>query len=100
MQEIHEKKSLINAYVKEAIELEKKGLKAVFKESTALVYPAEFQAVLHQNSALKTAFDALMPGRKRAYNLFFSAPKQSKTREARIEKSIPKILDGKGLDDD
>lgn len=86
-------------FIHEAIAAEKAGLKVNFKESKSLVYPEELQKILDKLPALKTAFEALTPGRQRAYNLYFTAPKQSKTRESRIEKSIPKILDGKGLTD-
>ena len=72
-------------------------MKVDFKEKTALIFPEEFQQQLDDNPALKAAFEALTPGRQRAYNLHFSAPKQSKTRESRILKCIPKILEGKGM---
>ena len=91
--------SIIKTYVFEAIEVEKAGLKVAFKKSTEIVYPAEFEAVIAENPEIKTAFIALTPGRQKAYNLYFSAPKQAKTREARIEKCIPMILNGKGLND-
>ena len=70
-----------------------------FKKTTELIFPEEFQNKLDENPALKTAFAALTPGRQRAYNLYFSAPKQSKTRESRVEKCIQQILNGKGLND-
>jgi len=70
-----------------------------FKKNTELIFPEEFQNKLNENPALKTAFDALTPGRQTAYNLYFSAPKQSKTREARVEKCMQQILNGKGLND-
>jgi uncharacterized protein YdeI (YjbR/CyaY-like superfamily) len=89
----------LKAYIYEAIEVEKAGLKVDFKEKTELVFPEEFQKKLDENPALKAAFDALTPGRQRAYNLYFSAPKQSKTRESRVEKCMQKILNGKGLND-
>jgi uncharacterized protein YdeI (YjbR/CyaY-like superfamily) len=89
----------LKAYIYEAIEVEKAGLKVELKKNTELVFPDEFQKKLDQNKALKKAFDALTPGRQRAYNLYFSAPKQSKTRESRIEKTMKQILDGKGLND-
>jgi uncharacterized protein YdeI (YjbR/CyaY-like superfamily) len=97
--EIVKMESLLKAFVQEAVEVEKTGMEVVLKDNAQQIYPEEFERKLRENAALKTAFDALTPGRKRAYNLFFSAPKQAKTREARIEKSLPKILDGKGLDD-
>ena len=89
----------LKAYIKEAIEVEKSGLKVEFKKSSEFAIPTEFQQKLEEIPALKTAFYALTPGRQRAYLLHFAAPKQSKTREARIEKSMQAILDGKGLND-
>ncbi len=89
----------LKAYIKEAIEVEKSGLKVEFKKSSEFAIPTEFQHKLDEIPALKTAFYALTPGRQRAYLLHFAAPKQSKTREARIEKSMQQILDGKGLND-
>jgi uncharacterized protein YdeI (YjbR/CyaY-like superfamily) len=93
-------KPVLKAYFNEAIEAEKAGLKVEFKAITELVYPEELQKKLDEDRALKTAFEALTPGRRRAYNLYFSAPKQAKTREARIEKYRPKILKGEGLNDE
>lgn len=90
---------IIKACIFEAIEVEKAGLKVAFKKSTEIVYPAEFEALIAEHPEIKTAFTALTPGRQKAYNLYFSAPKQAKTREARIEKCIPLIMEGKGLDD-
>jgi uncharacterized protein YdeI (YjbR/CyaY-like superfamily) len=92
-------KPILKSHIYEAIEVEKAGLKVDFKEKINLVFPEEFQKKLNRNPSLKAAFNALTPGRQRAYNLYFSAPKQSKTRESRIEKSIPQILKGKGLND-
>ena len=80
--------------------MEKAGLKVNYKKTTEFIIPEEFQKKLDEIPALKTAFDALTPGRQRAYVLYFSAPKQSKTRESRVEKCMQQILDGKGLDDD
>ncbi|TDE29934.1 MULTISPECIES: DUF1801 domain-containing protein [Flavobacterium] len=97
--EIIEQKSIIKAYIYEAIEIEKAGLKVNFKSNTELELVAELQNTLAKNPNLKTAFQALTPGRQRAYNLYFSAPKQSKTRETRIEKYTPRILNGKGIND-
>jgi uncharacterized protein YdeI (YjbR/CyaY-like superfamily) len=74
-------------------------LKVDFKQKNELIYPEEFQKQLDDLPALKTAFEALTPGRQRYYNLHFSGAKQSKTRAARVEKAIPKILKGKGLND-
>jgi uncharacterized protein YdeI (YjbR/CyaY-like superfamily) len=89
----------LKAYVREAMEAEKAGLKVNFDKNVDLTFPEEFQHQLDDNPALKTAFDALTPGRQRAYNLYFSAPKQSKTRASRVEKCLRRILDGKGLVD-
>ena len=100
VREIVELESDLRAYIYEAIEVEKAGLKVNFQKSTALIFPEEFQYKLDEHPALKTAFNALTPGRQRAYNLYFSAPKQSKTRQSRVEKSMQQILDGKGLEDD
>jgi uncharacterized protein YdeI (YjbR/CyaY-like superfamily) len=97
--EIVEMEPILKAYIYEAIEVEKAGLKVNFKKNTELVFPEEFQNKLDENPALKTAFDTLTPGRQRAYNLYFSAPKQSKTRELRVEKCMQQILNGKGLND-
>ncbi len=90
---------VLKAYITAAIEVEKSGLEVQFTKATDLRLPEEFQKVLAENPALKTAFDALTPGRRRAYNLYFSAPKQSQTRTSRIEKCMAQILDGKGLND-
>ncbi|MCA9731797.1 MAG: YdeI/OmpD-associated family protein [Deferribacteres bacterium] len=95
---IHALESTIKAYIHEAIELEKAGLKVEFKKETEPI-PEEFQKVLEENPAVKEAFNRLTRGRQRAYILHFSQPKQSKTRESRIEKSIPLILEGIGLYD-
>ncbi|MGZ5220307.1 MAG: YdeI/OmpD-associated family protein [Chitinophagaceae bacterium] len=97
---IVEKELMLKAYIYEAIEVDKAGLKVALKKTTAYIIPDEFQNKLGKNPALKTAFDALTPGRQRAYILHFSAPKQAKTREARVEKCIQQILHGKGLNDD
>lgn len=99
VQEIVKMKAVLKAYIQEAIAVEKAGLKVDFKKTTEFVVPEEFQNKLDKMPALKAAFEALTPGRQRAYVLYFSAAKQSKTRESRVEKCIPKILDGKGLDD-
>ncbi len=90
---------ILKAYIYEAIEVEKAGLKVDFKKTTEFIIPEEFQNKLDEIPALKTAFDALTPGRQRAYILYFSAPKQSKTRESRVEKSMQQILNGEGLND-
>ena len=99
VQEIVEMETILKAYIYEAIEVEKAGLKVNYKKTTEFSIPDEFQNKLDENPALKTAFYALTPGRQRAYLLYFSAPKQSKTREARVEKYMQQILNGKGLND-
>ena len=97
--EIVKMESTLKAYLYEAIEVEKAGLKVPLKKTAAFNIPEEFQKKLDKKPALKTAFNALTPGRQRAYLLYFSAAKQSKTRESRIEKYTQQILHGKGLDD-
>jgi uncharacterized protein YdeI (YjbR/CyaY-like superfamily) len=97
--EIVEMKAILKAYVFEAIEVEKSGLEVNFKKTSEFTIPGEFQNKLDAIPTLKAAFEALTPGRQRAYMLHFSAPKQSKTREARVEKCMQQILNGKGLDD-
>ena len=99
VREIIKMKAILKTYIYEAIEVEKAGLKMVLKKTTEFSTPEEFQNKLTKNAALKTAFKALTPGRQRGYLLYFSAPKQSKTREARIEKYMKQILKGKGLND-
>ncbi|MFW9925505.1 MAG: YdeI family protein [Candidatus Thorarchaeota archaeon] len=99
VREIVEMEPILKTYIHEAIEVEKAGLKVEFKKTTEYTIPEEFQSKLDEIPALKTAFDALTPGRQRAYILYFSQPKQSKTRESRIEKYMQQILDRKGLDD-
>jgi uncharacterized protein YdeI (YjbR/CyaY-like superfamily) len=89
----------LKAYIYEAIEVEKAGLKVKLKKTSEFPIPEEFQKKLDRSAKLKTAFAALTPGRQRAYILYFSAPKQSKTRESRVERSTEQILSGKGLDD-
>jgi len=97
--EITKLRTAIRSYVKEAVELEKSGAKVDFKKSEDLVYPKEFQDKLDRNSALREAFFALTPGRQRQYHLHFTGAKQAATRESRVEKAIPLILDGMGLND-
>jgi uncharacterized protein YdeI (YjbR/CyaY-like superfamily) len=97
--EILKSKSTIKAYIKEAIAIDKAGLKVELKKTTEYTIPEEFQIVLNDMSELRAAFQSLTPGRQRGYILYFTAAKQVKTREARIEKYIKKILDGKGLED-
>ena len=91
--------AILKAYIKEAVQVEKAGLKVEFKKTSEYKIPTEFQKRLDQDPALRTAFEALTPGRQRAYLFHFSQAKQSKTRESRIEKCIERILDGLGLDD-
>jgi uncharacterized protein YdeI (YjbR/CyaY-like superfamily) len=100
VKEIVQMKSSLKAYIFEAIEVEKSGLKPTLKKTVEYAIPEEFQKKLDKTPALKSAFKALTPGRQRGYLLYFSAAKQSKTRESRIEKCMPQILEGKGLDDD
>ncbi|MGP0688232.1 YdeI/OmpD-associated family protein [Priestia aryabhattai] len=99
VQEIVEKEAILKAYIYEAIEVEKAGLKVKAKKPEELIIPEELQHKFDEIPALKTAFTTLTPGRQRAYILHFSAAKQSKTRESRVEKCIPNILNGKGLND-
>lgn len=99
MQEIFELKSVIKAYIFEAIEVEKAGLEVKMKKTSEFKMPEEFKSALDDNFDLKSAFESLTPGRQRGYLLYFSQPKQSKTRESRIEKYTPKILNGEGLND-
>ncbi|MEP3836008.1 MAG: YdeI family protein [Algibacter sp.] len=99
VQEIIDLKSVIKAYIFEAIEVEKAGLEVKMKKTSEFKIPAEFKKALDNNSNLKTAFYSLTPGRQRGYLLHFSQAKQSKTRESRIEKCTDKILNGIGLND-
>lgn len=99
VQEIAEKEAVLKAYIYEAIEVEKGGLKVKAKKPEELIIPDELQHKFDEIPALKDAFTTLTPGRQRAYILHFSAAKQSKTRESRVEKCIPNILNGKGLND-
>jgi uncharacterized protein YdeI (YjbR/CyaY-like superfamily) len=97
--EIVKMKPILKAYIYEAIEVEKAGLKVNLKKTSEFKIPEEFQNKLDEIPALKTAFDTLTPGRQRAYLFYFSQPKQSKTRESRVEKCMQQILIGKGLND-
>ena len=97
--EINKLQKIVKAYIYEAIEIEKAGLKVKLKKTAEYKMPEEFKLKLDKLPKLKTAFDELTPGRQRAYLFYFSQPKQAKTREARIEKYMPHILAGKGLDD-
>jgi uncharacterized protein YdeI (YjbR/CyaY-like superfamily) len=99
VREIIKLKTIVKAYIKEAIEVEKAGVKVNLKKTAEFKMPEEFQNRLNESPALKRAFAALTPGRQRGYLLHFSAAKQSKTRQARIEKAMPQILTGKGLND-
>jgi uncharacterized protein YdeI (YjbR/CyaY-like superfamily) len=99
LREIVELEPVVKAYISESIEAEKAGLEVTYKKTTDFKIPEEFQNKLKALPALKTAFGALTPGRQRGYLLYFSAAKQSKTRQARVEKCLPQILKGKGLDD-
>ena len=99
IREIVKMEKILKAYVYEAIEVERAGLKVKLKKTSEFKVPEEFQKRLDKTATLKKAFDALTPGRQRAYIFYFSQPKQSKTRESRVEKLIPQILDGKGLND-
>jgi uncharacterized protein YdeI (YjbR/CyaY-like superfamily) len=99
VREIVEMEPILKAYIDEAIEVEKAGLKVNFKKTAEFTIPEEFQNKLDEIPALKTAFEALTPGRQRAYIHYFSGAKQSKTRESRVEKYMQQILDGKGLND-
>jgi uncharacterized protein YdeI (YjbR/CyaY-like superfamily) len=99
VREIIEMDAVLKAYIHEAVETEKAGLKVDFKKAAEFSIAEEFQKKLDEMPALQTAFDALTPGRQRAYLLYFSTPKQSRTREARVEKCMPQILKGKGLND-
>lgn len=97
--EIVERKPILDAYLDEAAEIEKAGLKVDLKESSEIIIPEELQQTFADDPVFQTAFESLTPGRQRGYLLHFSAPKQSKTRYARIEECLPRILDGKGLHD-
>ncbi|AUZ37392.1 YdeI family protein [Bacillus sp. MBGLi79] len=99
VQEINEMETILKAYIQEAIEVEKAGLKVEVNNNIELNIPEELQNKFDEIPELKTAFEALTPGRQRAYTLYFSQAKQSKTRESRVEKYVQKILDGKGLKD-
>lgn len=99
IQEIIKMEKNLRSYIYEAIEVEKAGLKVKLKKTSDFKTPDELQKKLDKKPALKNAFEALTPGRQRAYIFYFSQPKQSKTRESRVEKYISQILDGKGLND-
>ena len=99
LQEIIDLEQVIKAYIYEAIELEKAGVEVVLKKTSEFEMPEEFKNALENNASLKTSFYALTPGRQRGYLLYFAQAKQPKTREARIEKCTPDIMNGKGLND-
>jgi uncharacterized protein YdeI (YjbR/CyaY-like superfamily) len=99
VREIVKMEPILKTYIYEAIAAEQAGLKVNYKKASEFSIPEEFQNKLDEIPALKTAFNALTPGRQRGYILYFSAPKQSKTRQSRVEKCMQQILNGKGLDD-
>lgn len=99
VEEIDKLEKTLKSYIQEAIKAEKAGLKVELRKTSDYAVPEEFQSRLDRLPPLKSAFAALTPGRQRAYIFYFSQPKQAKTRESRVEKCIPKILDGLGLDD-
>jgi uncharacterized protein YdeI (YjbR/CyaY-like superfamily) len=99
VKEIAKMKSTLKSYIYEAVEVEEAGLKVNFKKTSEFKIPEEFQNKLDKNSVLKKAFAALTPGRQRGYIFYFSSAKQTKTREARVEKYVQQILAGKGIDD-
>jgi len=99
LQQIVKLAPVLTAYIYEAVEVEEAGLKVQLKKTAEYIIPDEFQKKLDENATLKKAFEALTPGRQRAYIFYFSAPKQSKTRDSRVEKYMQQILDGKGIDD-
>lgn len=99
LNDINSQEDTLKAYIYEAIEVEKAGLEVRMKKTSEFNMPEEFQSVLEENPNIKKAFESLTPGRQRGYLLYFSQAKQAKTREARIEKYIPAILEGKGLND-
>ena len=99
VREIVKMEKILKAYVYEAVEVERAGLKVKLKKTSEFKVPEEFQKRLDKHTALKKAFDALTPGRQRAYIFYFSQAKRPKTREARVEKYLKQILNGKGLDD-
>lgn len=99
IRQILEKESILKSYIYEAVEIKKAGLKVEFKDVSEYEMPAELKNKLTESEAFKNAFNALTPGRKKSYILHFSQPKQSKTRASRIEKSMPRIFLGKGLNE-
>ena len=99
LQEIVKMKAILKSYITDAINAEKAGLKVEAINRAELILPDELKQVMNKNAGFKKAFSALTPGRQRAYSMYFSAPKQSKTRETRIEKYMNQIMDGKGIND-
>lgn len=99
LKEVTKLAPVLKKYIREAVEVEKAGLKPELKKTSEFSMPQEFERILKEDAALKRAFKELTPGRQRAYLLHFSSAKQSKTRVSRIEKAIPQIMEGKGLDD-
>jgi uncharacterized protein YdeI (YjbR/CyaY-like superfamily) len=99
LREIAGLERVVKAYLAEAIKVEEAGLKVTLKKTSDFKIPEEFRAQLAKNPALKTAFQALTPGRQRGYLFYFSQPRQSKTRQSRVEKCVPGILEGRGLND-
>ena len=100
VREIAEMKPVLKAYIREAIEVEKAGVKVKLRKTSDLQFPEELVVMLDEFPAFREAFEGLTPGRQRAYIYHFSAPKQAKTREARVQKLMPHILEGKGLLDE
>ena len=99
LQEITKKAAILKSYIQQAIEVQKAGLEVTYKKITEFAIPEELQTQLDKNPAFKTAFHALTPGRQRGYLIYFSTAKQPKTRESRVEKCVPQILQGKGFND-
>jgi uncharacterized protein YdeI (YjbR/CyaY-like superfamily) len=99
LEDVRKTEKTLKAYIREAMEVERSGLKVPFKRTKDFGMPTELESKLEEDATLKDAFKALTPGRQRGYLLYFAAAKQAKTREARVEKCIPRILDGLGLDD-
>ena len=99
IEEVMATETILENYIYEAIEIEKEGLKVVLKKTADFNIPDEFRMKLNENADLKSAFQALSPGRQKAYIFYFSEPKLSKTRASRIEKYVPHILNGTGIND-
>ncbi len=99
LDDVRKKEKTVKAFIRQAIEVEKSGLRVPFKKTRDFEMPSELETKLDESAELKAAFEALTPGRQRGYLLYVTQAKQAKTREARVEKSIPRILDGLGMDD-